>query len=150
MASDTSQEQPGKITGRCYCGARVLQADQGPEAVAYCHCMDCRRLCGAPVAAFAAFATDRIAFTPALDEGFSTTPGITRWFCRTCGSPLAATYAYLPGQIYVPLGLLDQAADLPPRLHAHADARLTWLHIHDDMPRIEGSSRDQLKAAHRT
>ena len=105
---------------------------------------------GAPVSAFAAFPIDRICFAPTLDDGFSANPGVTHWFCRTCGSPLAATYVYLPGQIYVPLGLLDQAADLPPCLHAHADAGLAWLHIADTLPRIDGSSRDHLKSAHPT
>ena len=43
------------ITGRCYCGKTTIRASRPPQMVAYCHCQDCRRATGAPVAAFAAF-----------------------------------------------------------------------------------------------
>lgn len=135
------------ITGRCYCGAVRLRARQMPQTVAYCHCSDCRRWTGAPIAAFAAFGKDDLDFTPALGAAFSATPGVKRWSCPDCGSPLAAWFDYLPGQIYVPLGLIDQADTLPPRLHSHADARLPWLHIADDLPRHDGTAGDSLTAA---
>ena len=137
----------GPITGRCYCGAFSLRADGPPRTVAYCHCSDCRRVTGAPVAAFAAFGTTDIRFDPELGAGVSVNDGVRRWFCQTCGSPLAASYAYLPGQVYVALGLLDQAEALAPDIHAHAANRLTWLHITDDLPHSDGSSRDHLNAA---
>ncbi len=60
---------------------------------------------------------------------------------------MAAAYDYLPGQLYVPLGLFDQAADLAPKVHAHAENRLPWLHIEDGVERIEGSSREMLQGA---
>ena len=145
MASDTQTPSQKPVTGRCYCGAQIVCAEAHPETVAYCHYCDCT-----PVTAFAAFGTHDLRFRPALDAGFSTTPGVTRWFCRGRGSPLAATYDDLPGHIYVPLGLRDQATDLPLPLHAHADARLSWLHIDDTLPQIEGRSRDRLKAARET
>ncbi len=133
------------ITGQCYCGAVSLAADGPPEVVSYCHCDDCRRVTGAPVAAFAAFATDALHVTPALGAPISANPGVNRWFCHQCGSPLAATFDYLPGQVYVPLGLLDQADILPPKLHSHADKCLPWLQIKDDLPREHGSARDSLR-----
>lgn len=47
------------LTGRCYCGATTVQATLAPLTVAYCHCIDCRRVTGAQVAAFAAFDLSR-------------------------------------------------------------------------------------------
>lgn len=133
------------ITGRCYCGAKALSSDVPPDRVSYCHCEDCRRVTGAPVAAFAAFSEDALTVDPPLGPPVSHAPGVDRWFCQTCGSPLAATFAYLPGQIYVPLGLLDQADALPPELHSHADKCLPWLHIDDDLPRAAASARENLR-----
>jgi len=132
------------ITGRCYCGATTIQADEMPQAVAYCHCVDCRRYTGAPVAAFAAFDEGSISFSP--DEGHSAavTPGVVRTFCAGCGSPIAGRYDYLPGQVYVPLGVLDQADELRPSLHGHEAQRLKWLHIEDDLERVAGTARSQL------
>jgi hypothetical protein len=115
-----------------------------PDVVTYCHCDDCKRISGAPVAAFAAFGEADIAFFPPLDNSVSVSEGVTRWFCGSCGSPLAATYAYLPNQIYLSLGLIDQADTLAPERHAHAGNRLSWLHIQDDLPRDTGSARRSL------
>ncbi|MEM6423293.1 MAG: GFA family protein, partial [Pseudomonadota bacterium] len=56
------------FTGRCYCGAITLEATAAPLTAAYCHCADCRRWTGAPVAAFAAFAADTVRLTP--EPGF--------------------------------------------------------------------------------
>ncbi|MEM6490168.1 MAG: GFA family protein [Pseudomonadota bacterium] len=132
--------------GRCYCGAVAVRASGTPQVVAYCHCADCRRWTGAPVAAFAAFSEGRVSIDPA-PASITTPAGVERWFCGLCGSALAARFPYLPGQIYVPLGLLDTAAALAPELHAHADAALPWLRLADDLPRSVGSARAALGEA---
>jgi len=141
MVNDTP---PPKITGRCYCGATRIQAAALPSAVAYCHCTDCRRVTGAPVAAFAAFDSTDVTFSPNEGREVSVNPGVTRSFCQTCGSPLAGSYDYLPGTVYIALGLLDEAEKIPPELHAHVDDKLTWLHIQDDLERHPGSARARL------
>jgi len=97
------------------------------------------------VAAFAGFSTKDITFEPELRASASAVPEAKRWFCPNCGGPLAATYDYLPGQIYVPLGMLDQADVLLPEGHAHTDAALPWLHIQDNLPKTAGSARESLK-----
>ena len=132
------------LSGRCYCGQVSIAATAQPIQVTYCHCSDCRRLSGAPVAAFAAFAPDQVAFSPALGPGKSFSKGVDRWFCSECGTQLCAQYDYLPGQLYLPLGLLNQAAELPPTGHSHAASALPWLNIQDDLPRDTASGRDRL------
>ena len=142
-----SDGQAATITGRCYCGATTLAATAAPKFVTYCHCSDCKRWTGAPLPAFAGFADEDVTFTPARGPKLSVMPGVDRWFCRTCGSPLAARFDYLPGQIYLPLGLLDQADALPPQAHAHYGARPPWLHFDDDTAKDAGSARDRLNAS---
>ncbi|WP_299587013.1 GFA family protein [uncultured Tateyamaria sp.] len=132
------------LTARCYCGASRWTHDGPPLLVAYCHCGDCRRWTGAPVAAFAAFENTGL-HIPGTRH--SHTQGVERWNCSACGSPLAARFDYLPGQTYVPVGVLDQAETLQPVLHSHADRALPWLHIDDDLPRAEASARDMLDPA---
>ena len=132
---------PDRITGRCYCGGITLAVQESPRTVAYCHCTDCRRITGAPVAAFVAFEENAVLVSPAWPTSKSFFSGVTRWCCPDCGSPLRAAFDYLPGQLYVPIGLIDQAAQLSPDLHAHDGCRLPWLQIADDIPRIDGSSR---------
>jgi hypothetical protein len=132
------------ITGRCYCGASKLHATLCPTAIGYCHCTDCRRVTGAPVAAFAAFATSAVTFLPNEGRAVHVNPGVTRSFCETCGSPLSGRYDYLPDTVYVPLGLLDQADGFSPELHAHYGSKLAWLHLDDDLERHSGSARSRL------
>jgi len=58
---------------------------------------------------------------------------------------MMASFDYLPDQLYVPLGLIDQAGSLPPELHCHKDAQMPWLHMIDDLPGAAGSARDSLR-----
>ncbi len=118
-----------------------------PQTVAHCHCTDCRRWTGGPVAAFAAFDRAALTATPPLGMPAVHTVGVERWNCRACGSPLAAQFDYLPDQVYVPLGVIDQIDAMAPELHCHADAAPVWLHITDDLPRQTGSARATLNDA---
>ena len=120
-----------------------------PLTVAYCHCADCRRWTGAPVAAFAAFERAALTATPAFGAPAVHNPGVERWNCAACGSPLAARVDYIADQVYVPLGLLDQIDNMPPQLHSHAEKAPPWLHLADDLPRSTGSARDTLNDAAR-
>lgn len=58
-----------------------------------------------------------------------------------------ARFDYLPDQVYVPLGVLDQAEKLPPRLHCHAGSCFSWLKIEDGLERAERSGRAKLNEA---
>ncbi|MEO1601954.1 MAG: GFA family protein [Pseudomonadota bacterium] len=131
------------LTGRCYCGSTVLTATEAPVTAAYCHCSDCRRWTGAPVAAFAAFPADTVTLSPPRPES-AAAEGVRRWVCPDCGSPLLARFDYLPGQVYVPIGILDEPDKVPPLLHSHADRCIAWLEIDDDLPRHTASARDAL------
>lgn len=131
-------------SGRCYCGRTTISASAAPKTVAYCHCEDCKRSTGAPVAAFAAFDEAAVTFSPDEGKKISRVEGVTRSFCPACGSPLTGRYDYLPDTIYVPMGLLDTAEDFPPEMHAHCHNQLCWLHLSDDLPRHGASARDQL------
>lgn len=132
------------ITARCYCGHVALSSTRPPNTVAFCHCKDCRRWTGSPAPAFVAIARDALVTKPSLGAPVITNPGVERWNCARCGSPLAATFDYLPDQIYVPLGLVDQADQLPAQIHCHSEQQLPWLHIQDSAARGIGSAREDL------
>jgi len=132
------------LTGQCYCGKIKFSATEAPQSVAYCHCDSCRRATGAAVAAFAAMDEKVVTFTPDEGRSVSVSPGVTRTFCAECGSSLTGRYDYLPGQVYISVGVMDQANDLNPKIHCHDSERLTWLHIDDDLTRVDSSARSQL------
>ena len=128
---------------RCYCGAVQFSLTDAPQTVAYCHCVDCKRWTGSPLPAFAAFADGAVVGD--LPAARSHAPGVDRWNCPDCGSPLMAAFDCLPGQVYVPLGVLDNADTLAPDLHCHAQHMLPWLHLQDDLPRHDASGRAALQ-----
>ncbi len=99
---------------------------------------------GAAVPAFAAFGMEQIEISPDPGAGHQHTPGVTRWFCQKCGSPLAATFDYLPDQIYVPVGILDFADTLTPNVHCHSAAMLPWVDNMGSLPRHAQSARVHL------
>lgn len=138
------------FTGRCYCGACAITLRELPLTTAYCHCGDCKRWTGAPLPAFAAVKADAITVAPDPGEGKSFAEGVRRWTCPDCGSPLMATFDYLPGQVYIPLGVLDQADQFAPSIHCHHDAKLSWLHLEDDLPREGASGRAALSQSSAT
>ncbi len=86
-------------------------------------------------------------FEPNEGHEVTVTPGVTRTFCASCGSSLTGRYDYLPDQVYISLGVIDQANELAPEIHSHAASRLTWLHIHDDLERLSTSARSKLKTS---
>ena len=97
--------------------------------------------------AFAAFPAEAVTVNSAMTAPVGIRDGVQRWFCPKCGSPLAATYDYLSGQTFIPIGVLDQADLLVPEQHSHAGSALPWLHISDDLPRFSASGRDRLNSA---
>ena len=145
MAQDNNAAM--MISGRCYCGVTTVHGEKPPQIVTYCHCHDCRRLSGAPVSAFAAFGENDITFEPDEGQTVEVVQGARRSFCRQCGSSTIAHYDYAPGQVFVPIGILDQADQIAPVQHAHAGRCLSWLKIDDTAERIAESSRTQLAAA---
>ncbi len=129
-------------TGRCYCGHIQFFAKAEPKSVSYCHCADCRRVCGSPVAVFAGFEEGAIEFTPDEGKAIEVNEGVRRSFCPDCGTPLTGRYDYIAGMNFVPLGLFDQIDKLAPQFHSHVNEQAKWLHIDDNLERLENSSRD--------
>jgi len=132
------------LTGRCYCGSIRFSTTEQPLSVVYCHCESCRRATGAPVAAFAGLDETVVTFTPNEGRGVSVKAGVTRTFCSSCGSSLVGRYDYIPGQVYISLGVIDQANVLVPTLHCHESERLSWLQISDNLERSNTSARSKL------
>ena len=97
--------------------------------------------------AFAAFGREDVILDGGPISHVSHFEGVERWFCTACGSPLKASFAYLPDQVYVPLGVIDQATDIVPELHCHADAAMPWLKIDDDLDRVNDSGATILREA---
>ena len=71
---------------------------------------------------------------------FNSSPGVTRGFCGTCGSPMTFESTRWPGEMHVGVGSLDQPGDFPPTAHVYAAERLPWLHLDEHLPSFAKTS----------
>jgi hypothetical protein len=115
--------------GGCLCGAVRFEARGAAKWTAYCHCNSCRKHTGAPVAAFAGFEREQVAFSGAELARYVSSPGVRRGFCSVCGSTLTYEGDRWPTEIHLHVGAFERPQDFPPKGHAFADERLPWLHI---------------------
>lgn len=122
--------------GGCLCAAVRFAAHAGPIWRSYCHCGDCRRATGAPVAAFVGFPEEMTTFEGEARRSFRA-GSIERSFCGRCGSPLTYRDEKLPGEVYVYLGVMNEPERFAPTLHAFESQRLPFLKIDDHLPRFE-------------
>lgn len=121
-------------SGGCRCGAVRFEASADPHHVSFCHCADCRRATGAPVAAFVGFMADQATVRGDELRRFDNGP-VTRSFCGACGSPIAYVDARIGDRVYFYLGVMDQPARYKPTLHAHVRGQLPFVHMPDGLPR---------------
>jgi hypothetical protein len=116
-------------SGRCLCGAVTFAVTGPAKWTAYCHCTSCRKHTGAPVAAFAGFEREQVRMTGAPLAKFSSSSGVQRGFCATCGSTISYEGERWPSEFHVHVGAFDNPESFPPAGHAFAEERIAWLHL---------------------
>jgi hypothetical protein len=124
--------------GGCLCGAVRYVLKGGPRAIALCHCTHCQRLSGSLfsfnlVMREADYAQSGET-TIYVDNGDSGQP-VVRHFCGSCGSPILAKTALMPGKVVVKAGTLDSLEGLQPSAEIYTDHAVKWL------PPIAGAVR---------
>ena len=74
-------------TGNCFCGTVQIEVTGEPEAMGYCHCIDCAGWAGAPINAFSLWSSDDVKVTEGEDKlgSFAKTEASHRKFCTECG-----------------------------------------------------------------
>lgn len=113
-------------TGKCHCGAIVWSAEGEPEHHALCHCEDCRRWSGAPLAGWIAFKDDQVTISGSPVVYQSSVHG-SREFCGACGTGLFyRNPEFLPGIIDIQSGTLDDPEAQPPGAQIMVKDRLSW------------------------
>lgn len=115
--------------GGCLCGATRFRASGAPKWTAWCHCQSCRKHSGAPVSVFVAYDEANLEVSKGAITKFSSSPGVLRGFCATCGSTLTCQSDRIPGELHIHVGAFDRAAELAPSFHIYPDERLHWLHL---------------------
>lgn len=121
--------------GRCLCGAVRFSFEGPPNWVAHCHCESCRRNCSAPFTTFFGIDHGKWHWTGAEPAVFHSSPGASRLFCATCGTPMAYRHERWPHEIHFYVASLDDSAEMVPTEHVHWDEHLPWIHLSDGLPK---------------
>ncbi len=129
------------IHGSCLCGGVSFKITQPFLRANLCHCSRCRKHSGA--AASAQGRVPKEAFTlitgQELIEAYRPPGGMTKAFCRTCGSSLFGGDWPDGPEVSIRLGSLDDDPHIAPQFHTFLASKAPWEVLPDDgLPRYDG------------
>ena len=127
-------EAPMTLTGRCLCGAVRFELRGPSNWVGHCHCESCRRATASPFTTWIGQENGRWSFAGEDPKVYESSPGSTRGFCGTCGSPMFFRAERYPNETHFYAALLENPGDVQPKRHYHADEKLAWVHLADGLP----------------
>ena len=78
----------------------------------------------------------KAAFRVSLGEiaFYQSSPGVTRGFCRDCGTSLTYEHEKRGDDIDVTVSSFDDSSQFPPRAHIWVEDKAPWLVIADGLP----------------
>lgn len=125
--------------GSCLCKG-IRFSIRGPLApIQVCHCAQCRRAQGGPLATNIPVEIGALTFHTGEDllQHYESSPGKSRVFCRVCGSPIYSRRDALPGVVRIRAGLLEGPVASQPAFHAFVASRADWWEIADALPQYQ-------------
>ena len=126
------------LEGGCLCGRLRYEVKGEPFNRTNCHCSICRRTSGAPFVAWFTAAHDNFHWLSGQPAAFESSPGVTRTFCRDCGTQLTFARKDLEREIDVTTCSLDAPEEVPPKDHVFVARKLSWIVLHDGLPQYAG------------
>ncbi len=126
-----------RTTGHCQCGVIRYEFEGKPKWVMHCHCESCRRAVSSVVATYIGVRVDQFRYLQGEPAVYESSPGVKRYFCARCGSPMAYAGSRWPGEVHLFHGTLSNPSQWPPTGHAHIGEQLPWFDAHDTLPRFE-------------
>ena len=125
------------LTGGCLCGAVTYEITGALKFMGNCHCSMCRKSHGAAFATWGIIDPAQFRWTAGEEhvQGYESSPGRQRCFCRKCGSPLVATHSGAVGEVVA--GTLDGDPGTRPREHIFVGSKAPWYAIADALPQFE-------------
>lgn len=115
----------GLASGRCRCGGAHFTLRGAPRGVGVCHCESCRRAGGGAFATYVDAPSAAVAFEGDVAV-YRPRSGVERFFCATCGSPLAYRESAEAAETALHLGAFDDPAPYVPDNETGADEALAW------------------------
>ncbi|MEM9130245.1 MAG: GFA family protein [Pseudomonadota bacterium] len=115
------------LKGHCLCKEISFELEGEHNWVGHCHCDSCRRGAGAPLVTFIGHPNGAWRWTGLEPTAYESTPGNTRFFCKTCGSSVAYRSVRYPEEMHFHAALFEDPSQVMPKQIYHKDERLSWM-----------------------
>ena len=115
------------IDGGCFCGEIRYHIDDGEHLAVSCHCTMCRRTSGAPYVVWLVVPKAGFSYLSGEPKLLDSSEHGTRYFCSSCGTPVACVSDSHPEFIDITLGSLDHPEAVTPTQEIYTDTRLPWV-----------------------
>ena len=125
------------IRGSCLCGVVSYEITGSFKVIGHCHCSTCRKSHGAAFATWGIINPDQFRWTSGVEfvEGYKSSPGRERCFCKKCGSPRVSTHS---GKVTeVVLGTVGGDPGVRPGEHVFVRSKAPWYEMTDTRPQFE-------------
>ena len=124
------------INGSCLCGAVKYELKGEISQILLCHCSRCRKATGSAFAALTPVRTEDLHFISGEQsiKKFDSAPGVGRYFCQDCGSPLFSKRENAPELVRLRIGTLDTKIPTTPIAHVFVASKSEWFEICDSNP----------------
>jgi len=126
----------GKINGSCYCKNVKFTFDEKPRRRIQCFCRDCQYFYGGSSQVLFSISDETFECLGETDEySLSAESGntVTKYFCKTCHSPVFSKITEIAGQIFIPVGTLDNPSLVPPKATVWPNSAPDWAQINPDL-----------------
>lgn len=132
MPAAPSKDRP--VRGSCLCGGVRFEVTAPFRRANYCHCSRCRKQSGSGALVQGRVSREafRLLSGAELIEVFSPPEGMSKAFCRLCGSSLfGGTWPAGP-EVSIRFGSLDDDPGIRPQYHSFTASKPPWEEICDD------------------
>lgn len=134
-----------RVEGHCLCRSIHFEYDSEPNWVLNCHCESCRRATSSPMTTWISVPRTAFRFTRGGPRYYNSSPGVSRGFCATCGSPLTYESDRIPAEIHVYAASLADPLSIRPSRHVFVEEQLPWFEVADQLPRFATTSRGDVQ-----
>lgn len=125
--------------GSCLCGKIKFTLSDEISDIIYCHCSQCRKAQGSAFATNANVKEKSFNFVSGENNlsAFKNTNEQTKYFCKTCGSPIMSKSSGSPDTIRIRLGTIESDITERPEAHIFVSSKANWENISDNLPQYD-------------
>jgi len=131
--------------GSCLCGTIKFTVSSAIENIIYCHCSLCRKAQGSAYATNGNVNAKGFNFLSGEDNltAYQASATQTKYFCKTCGSPVMSKNSSSPEYIRIRLGTIESDITERPGAHIFINSKANWDEITDTLPQYENNITEE-------